>query len=85
MLSCHLIGCSWLVGTQGRKVERLSKELAMEMFGLDNLQLVRCEEANVKCLVAWGSGSLLLAFRGTANFTNALADIKVELCLSAAW
>ena len=53
----------------------------MQLVGVDDMKLMRCEAANVKCLVAWGQGRLLLAFRGTANLTNALADIKVSfLC-----
>lgn len=65
--------------SQGRKVEKLSKETGMQLMGMDHMKLMHCQAANVKCLVAWGHNSLLLAFRGTANFTNAIADIKVLL------
>lgn len=57
----------------------------MQLVGVDHMKLMRCEAANVKCLVAWGHGSLLLAFRGTANFTNALADVKVMPTLRNAY
>jgi len=62
---------------QGRKVLKLSEETALSLFSLQHLQLVRSGEANVKCLVAWSNETLLVAFRGTANLTNMLADVKV--------
>ena len=80
MWICNLLR-DLLTDAQGRRSEKLSKVIAMQQFGLKNMRLVRCKEANVKCLVAWGSGSLLLAFRGTANMANALADIKVPALL----
>ena len=52
-------------------------ETALGLFKLDHFELVRCKEANVKCIVAWSSETLLVAFRGTANVTNAFADIRV--------
>ena len=75
--ACHqsrvLPGC-----LQGRPVLKLSQATALSLFKLDHFELVRCSEANVKCLVAWSSTSLVIAFRGTANLTNAFADIKVR-------
>ena len=56
---------------------KLSQDTAMKLFKLDHFQLVRCPEANVKCLVAWSNENMVVAFRGTANLTNAFADIKV--------
>ena len=64
---------------QGRPVQKLSRETALKLFSLNHFELVRCSEANVKCLVAWSNTYLVIAFRGTANLTNAFADIKVRL------
>ena len=62
---------------QGRPVLKLSQDTALNLFQLTHFQLVRCTEANVKCLVAWSNENLVVAFRGTANLTNAFADIRV--------
>ena len=89
-MSCTLLGASYPFAysivkrlhnfaSQGRKAEKLSKETGMQLVGVDHMKLMHCQAANVKCLVAWGHNTLLLAFRGTANFTNAIADIKVLL------
>ena len=56
---------------------KLSQETALGLFHLEHLRLVRSRTANVKCLVAWSNETLLVAFRGTANLTNMLADVKV--------
>lgn len=66
------------VGLQGRALLKLSQDTALELFKLDHFQLVRCTEANVKCLVAWSNETLVVSFRGTANLTNAFADIRVS-------
>ncbi len=56
---------------------KLSTKTALGLFNLDHFELVRCKEANVKCIVAWSSETLLVAFRGTANLTNMFADVRV--------
>ncbi|DBA98706.1 TPA: hypothetical protein ACH3X1_014479 [Trebouxia sp. C0004] len=61
---------------EGRPVSKLSQETALKLFSLDHFQLIRCTQANVKCLVAWSHHTLVVAFRGTANLTNACADVK---------
>ena len=65
---------------QGRKKLKLSETTALSLFNLHHFELVRCTAANVKCLVAWSDESLVVAFRGTANLTNILADIRVGPC-----
>lgn len=55
------------VGLQGRPVLKLSQNTALKLFKLDHFQLVRCTEANVKCLVAWSNETLVVSFRGTAK------------------
>jgi len=66
-------------------VLKLSPTTALGLFNLDHFELVRCKTANVKCIVAWSSESLLVAFRGTANLTNMLADVRVgcAVCLQS--
>ncbi|KAA6418889.1 MAG: hypothetical protein FRX49_11115, partial [Trebouxia sp. A1-2] len=52
---------------EGRPVLKLSQNTALKLFKLDHFQLVRCTEANVKCLVAWSNETLVVSFRGTAK------------------
>ncbi|KAA6420730.1 MAG: hypothetical protein FRX49_09307 [Trebouxia sp. A1-2] len=68
---------------EGRNVLKLMPETALGLFKLDHFELVRCKEANVKCIVAWSSETLLVAFRGTANVTNAFADIRAWMVSQA--
>lgn len=64
---------------QGRANSRLSQEMAMSLYGLQHLQLLRDTLTGTKCLVAWGSNHLVITFRGTANMKNAAHDTKAWL------
>ncbi|KAL0040544.1 hypothetical protein WJX77_010258 [Trebouxia sp. C0004] len=55
------------------------KEMAMQLYNLEHLELVRDPLTNTKCLVAWGQDTVLVAFRGTANKQNAIHDLKAWL------
>ena len=61
---------------QGRANSRLSQEVAMSLYGLQHLQLLRDPVTGTKCLVAWGPTYLVITFRGTANMKNAAHDTK---------
>lgn len=52
----------------------------MQLYNLKELRMLRDSATNTKCLVAWGSDTLLISFRGTANVQNAAHDMKVSLC-----
>ena len=59
---------------------------AMDMYGLTGSELF-CElKRDTRCLMGWGNGTIVLAFRGTASVTNALSDLQVSsppACLPA--
>ena len=52
----------------------------MQLYNLEKLHMLRDLATNTKCLVAWGSDTLLISFRGTANRQNATHDVKVSQC-----
>ena len=52
-------------------------EPAMSLYGLMHSELLWERLLDTKCLVCWGHGVVVVAFRGTASMKNALADIKV--------
>lgn len=52
----------------------------MQLYSLEKLHMLRDPATNTKCLVAWGSDTLLISFRGTANRQNATHDVKVSQC-----
>lgn len=52
----------------------------MQLYNLEKLHMLRDPVTNTKCLVAWGSDTLLISFRGTANRQNATHDVKVSQC-----
>ena len=54
-----------------------SELVAMGLYDLEHLELLRDPITNTKCLVAWGSTTCVVAFRGTANKQNAKHDAKV--------
>jgi hypothetical protein len=55
-------------------------EKAMRLFpGMDQFDLIWEKVTDTKMLMAWGPGTVVLAFRGTASFTNVVTDIQVEM------
>jgi hypothetical protein len=56
----------------------LSLETALGLFGLKHHMLLwEQTKCDTKCLVAWGDGTIVVAFRGTASMANLMLDIKV--------
>lgn len=68
---------------QERADLKLSEEVAMQLYGLQHLQLLGDPITGTKCLVAWGPSHLVVTFRGTANMKNVRHDAKVSLQLLA--
>ncbi|DBA92428.1 hypothetical protein WJX77_009083 [Trebouxia sp. C0004] len=64
---------------EGHTEEKLSETTAMQLYNLEKLHMLRDPVTNTKCLVAWGSDTLLVSFRGTANRQNVTHDIKAWL------
>ncbi|GAB4816055.1 hypothetical protein N2152v2_003101 [Parachlorella kessleri] len=53
-------------------------ETALELYNLQHFELLwQKEPCDTKCLLAWGDGTIVVGFRGTASLANVLADIKV--------
>lgn len=49
----------------------------MQLYGLQQIELIRDSVTSTKAIVAWGKDTLVVSFRGTANKQNALHDIQV--------
>ena len=62
---------------QGREDLKLSEDTAMQLYGLEQLCVVREEKLDTKCFLAWNEDVLVLAFRGTASTRNAISDLQV--------
>lgn len=58
-------------------VKPSSEQVAMGLYDLEHLELLRDPNTSTKCLVAWGANTCVVAFRGTANKQNAKHDAKV--------
>jgi hypothetical protein len=55
-------------------------EVGMPLYGLQHLEMLWEPLHDTKCLVAWNSSTILLAFRGTVSLKNALSDAQVRQC-----
>eukprot|EP00803_Ostreobium_quekettii_P007948 evm.model.scf_1330.1 EVM.evm.TU.scf_1330.1 scf_1330:2454-4814(-) len=59
------------------KDDGFSKDLAMELYGFENLEYVGSDRMDMHCFVGWKPGLLLVTFRGTKSAKNLLADANV--------
>ena len=57
---------------------KLSLDTAMALYGLEHSELFWEKALDTKLLMAWNKHTIVLAFRGTASFANALADLQVR-------
>lgn len=55
-----------------------SEQVAMGLYDLEHMELLRDPMTGTKCLVAWGPTTCVVAFRGTANKQNARHNAKVH-------
>ena len=55
----------------------LTLETAMSLYGLTESQSFWETQQDTRCLLGWGSNTVVVAFRGTASMKNALADVQV--------
>lgn len=51
---------------------------ALGLFGLQHFETFWAQELDAKCLLGWGPGTIVIAFRGTASMQNALSDLKAS-------
>ena len=70
-----------LQGTSFSASTSLTLETAMSLYQLTESQSFWEIEQDTRCLVAWGSNTVVVAFRGTASMKNALADLQVPFVL----
>lgn len=70
-----------LEGTSFTANTTLTLETAMSLYKLTESQSFWEIEQDTRCLVGWGSNTVMVAFRGTASMKNALADLQVPLLL----
>ena len=55
---------------------------ALQLFGLSSVEVVRGEQYDSKALIAAGGSTIVVAFRGTASKSAALADLQVGRLLA---
>ena len=56
---------------------------AMSLWGLTDIESFWDPQLETKTLLGWNQDQIVLAFRGTASFANALSDLKVRrVCVS---
>ncbi|KAL6767805.1 hypothetical protein ACKKBF_B36685 [Auxenochlorella protothecoides x Auxenochlorella symbiontica] len=50
---------------------------AMELYHLEEYEMIWEERVDTLCLLAWGPGTVVVAFRGTASMAGLIADMKI--------
>lgn len=55
----------------------LTLDTALSLYNMTNSQSFWEIEQDTRCLIGWGSSTVVVAFRGTASMKNALADLQV--------
>ena len=71
-------GEAWTSFDVQDRAKRASEEVAMGLYNLQHLELLRDPLTSTKCLVAWGPDTCVIAFRGTVNKQNAVHDVRVS-------
>jgi hypothetical protein len=61
--------------------KHLNMGTALKLFGLSSIEVVRGKQYDSKALIAAGGNTIVVAFRGTASTSAALADLQVSVCL----
>ena len=70
-----------LKGTSFTASTTLSLDTALGLYNMTQSQSFWELKQDTRCLVGWGSNTVVVAFRGTASMKNALADVQVTLSL----
>ena len=61
-----------------RDPSELSLETAMRVYNLKESEVLWEKSLDTKLVMAWNEHMMVLAFRGTASVSNALADLQVS-------
>ena len=57
---------------------KLTLGTAMALYGLEHSELFWEKALDTKLLLAWNAHTIVVAFRGTASLSNALADLQAR-------
>ena len=66
-----------LEGTSFTARTTLTLNTALSLYNMTDCQSFWETEQDTRCLIGWGSSTVVVAFRGTASMKNALADLQV--------
>ena len=69
-------GCCGAVEEQATD-GRTALQYAMHMYGLTSTEEVWDRGMDTRAVLAWGQGTLLIAFKGTSSTENVKTDLKV--------
>lgn len=72
-----------LEGTSFTARTTLTLDTALSLYNMTDSQSFWEIQQDTRCLIGWGSSTVVVAFRGTASMKNALADLQVPANLSA--
>lgn len=63
----------------------LTIDHALSLYGLTSWELVWDRGLDTKALLAWGGGTIVVAFKGTSSLENVITDLNVSrlLCVAA--
>ena len=67
-----------LGGTSFTARTTLTLDTALSLYNMTECQSFWETEQDTRCLIGWGSSTVVVAFRGTASMKNALADLQVR-------
>ena len=48
------------------------------LFSLDWFQEIYLPESDIRAVLGWGNGTIVVSFRGTVSLKNVLTDIQVR-------
>ncbi|KAL3155310.1 hypothetical protein ABBQ38_010874 [Trebouxia sp. C0009 RCD-2024] len=65
-----------LEGTSFTARTSLSLDTALSLYNMTDSQSFWEIQQDTRCLIGWGSSTVVVAFRGTASMKNALADLQ---------
>ena len=75
-LDCVALPSQWGACLQAERTT-LTLEDGSRLYNMQTHELYWERRHDTKCLMAWGDDAIVLAFRGTASFANARADLQV--------
>lgn len=69
---------SFLAYGEGETVDSgYSSRVANRLFGLENFELLWEKGCDTKAVIGWSQNTVVISFRGSASFSNAITDLKI--------